>query len=206
MKKIRILLADDHVFTRIGLRSLIDEEEDLTVVGEAENGVKAVALAHKLCPDVVIMDLMMPELSGAEATKLIREDCPNTRVLVLTTFGSSADMALAIANGASGALLKDASTDTLLKTIRSVTAGKKKISRAILESVGDDLNVSQLTGRQMEILHSITRGLTNDDIAAQLGITKVCVKKHLTKIFTKIGAANRSEAVAIALRKHLLKI
>lgn len=206
MNKTRILLADDHVFTRIGLRSLIEEEDDLSVIGEAENGVQAVILARKLKPDVVIMDLMMPELSGAEATKQIRTDCPDTRILVLTTFGSSADMAAAITNGASGALLKDASTDELLRTIRAVTSGKKKISRAILEAVKEDMDTPQLTDRQQEILRSVTRGLTNEDIASQLGITKVCVKKHLTKIFTKIGAANRSEAVAIALRKHLLKI
>ena len=178
MKKIRILLADDHVFTRIGLRSLLEDQDDLTVVGEAENGAQSVALARKFKPDIVIMDLMMPELSGAEAAKLIREESPLVRILVLTSYGASIDLSLAITNGASGALLKDASTDELLKAVRTVAAGGRFFGSSIQDAVKEDLSSPQLTDRQMEILHSVTRGLTNDDIASQLGVTKVCVKKQ----------------------------
>ena len=206
MKTIRILIADDHSLMRFGLSSLIASETDMSVVGEAEDGESAVALALKLNPDVVIMDLMMPKKSGAEATRLIHESCPGIRTLILTSYGSSDELLQAVANGARGALLKDTAMDDLIAAIRKVAAGKKSFPIHLQEFLASEAAPTDLTDRQKDILTSVTRGLTNGDIAKQFGISEIGVKKHLSVIFEKLGVANRSEAVAIALRKHLLKI
>ena len=205
MKKIRVLLADDHTIMRMGLATLLESEPDMSVVGEAENGQVVVRLARELKPDVVIMDLMMPVLSGAEATRLIREENPNVRIVVLTTFGSSAELALAVRNGASATLLKDTETADLVNVLRRVHEGKRVIPSNVLAMLDADAASADLTPRQLTILQSITRGLSNADIAKQLGISEIGVKKHLQTIFVKLGAATRAEAAAIALRKHLLK-
>ena len=205
MKKIRVLLADDHSLMRFGLTSLIDSEKDMSVVGAAKDGEEAVSLARQLKPDLIVMDLMMPELSGAEATRRIHEELPKTRILILTSYGTSADMMVAVTNGASGALLKDTATDKLVDAIRAVNAGKKVFPSHVLKLIRQDAGMPLLTDRQTAILASVTRGLTNADIARQFNITEIGVKKHLSAIFEKIGAANRTEAVSIALRKHLLK-
>ena len=206
MKKIRILLADDHTIMRMGLATLLESEPDMCVVGEAENGKVAVRLARELKPDVIIMDLMMPVLSGAEATRLIRDENPNVRIVVLTTFGSSAELALAVRNGAAATLLKDTETADLISVLRRVNDGKQVIPANVRAMLDEDTASADLTPRQLTILQSITRGLSNADIAKQLGISEIGVKKHLQVIFTKLGAATRAEAAAIALRKHLLKI
>jgi len=206
MKKIRILLVDDHTIMRMGLATLLESEADMCVVGEAENGKTAVRLARELKPDIVIMDLMMPVMSGAEATRIIREENPDVRIVILTTFGSSADLALAVRYGASATLLKDTETADLINALRQVHAGKCVIPATIRATANENSTITELTERQQTILHSLTRGLTNTDIAKQLGISEIGVKKHLQTIFAKLGAATRAEAAAIALRKHLLKI
>ena len=205
MKKIRILLADDHTIMRMGLATLLESEPDMCVVGEAENGQVAVRLAHELKPDVVIMDLMMPVLSGAEATRIIREENPGVRVIVLTTFGSSAELALAVRNGAAATLLKDTETADLVNVLRRVHEGKRIIPAEVLAMLDESAASADLTPRQLTILQSITRGLSNAEIAKQLGISEIGVKKHLQVIFAKLGAATRAEAAAIALRRQLLK-
>ena len=205
MKKIRILLADDHTIMRMGLATLLESEPDMCVVGEAENGQVAVRLTRELKPDVVIMDLMMPVLSGAEATRLIREENPNVRIVVLTTFGSSAELALAVRNGAAATLLKDTETADLVNILRRVHEGKRVIPADVLATLDESTASADLTPRQLTILQSVTRGLSNADIAKQLGISEIGVKKHLQVIFCKLGAATRAEAAAIALRRQLLK-
>ena len=205
MKKIRILLADDHTIMRMGLATLLESEPDMCVIGEAENGQVAVRLARELKPDVVIMDLMMPVLSGAEATRIIREENPGVRVIVLTTFGSSAELALAVRNGAAATLLKDTETADLVNVLRRVHEGKRIIPAEVLAMLDENAASADLTPRQLTILQSITRGLSNAEIAKQLGISEIGVKKHLQVIFTKLGAATRAEAAAIALRRQLLK-
>ena len=206
MNSIRILLADDHSLLRLGLASLLKHQRGLSVCGEAEDGQEAVAQALALKPDVVVMDLMMPVMNGVEATRKIKERVPNARILILTTFGTSADVAHALTAGASGAILKDAANDELIQAIRDVAKGKQAFSREISRFLQEDPPPPELTPRQSEILHSVTRGLTNREIAKQFGISQDCVKQHLNLGFAKIGAASRSEAVAIALRKQLLKI
>lgn len=205
MKK-KVLIVDDHSLVRLGLSALLGYQSDMEVAGEAEDGEEAVHMACKVRPDVIVMDLMMPGVDGVEATRRIREKLPDSHILILTTFGTSADVARAIAAGASGAIMKDTSNEDLLNAIRTVAEGGKVFSPEIEQHVKEYSVSPDLTQRQMEILHSVTRGLSNPDIAKQFGITVDGVKAHLNVIFSKLGAANRSEAIAIALRRHLLKL
>ena len=206
MKKIRILIADDHKLMRMGLVSLFNVQKDMTVVGEADDGESAIRQAKTLNPDIVIMDLMMPKTNGAEATAAILADNPDIGIVVLSSFSNSADMARAIASGARGAQAKESPTEDLVEAIRTVANGETAISPEIQQFIKDDPLPPPLTEKQMEILKSVTRGLTNPEIAKQFGISPVSVKKHLSVIFTKLGAATRAEAVSIALRQQLLKL
>ena len=206
MNPIRILIADDHALLRHGLATLISLHDDLAVVGEARDGREAVDLARKLTPDIVIMDLSMPLLDGVEATRQIRESLPSTKVLILTTFGTSVDIARAIQSGASGAFVKDSEDDELIDAIRTIAAGGKAFSGEIRTMLRKEPKPPELTERQREILRSVVGGQSSDAIAATLGISADAVNQHLDAIRKKLGAANRIEAVAIALRKHLLKI
>jgi DNA-binding NarL/FixJ family response regulator len=206
MKPVSVLLVDDHALIRRGLADLIRYESDLKVAGEAANGQEAVEAARKLNPDIIVMDLMMPEMDGVEATRRIKAERPDSRILILTTFGTSADVARAMAAGASGAIMKDAETDDQLAAIRAVAAGGKAFSPGIEKTLNELPPPPDLTDRQMLILESVTRGLTNRDIATMLDISTDAVKQHLAAIFSKLGAANRSEAISIALRKQLLKL
>ena len=204
--KIRVLIADDHTIVRIGLAALLGAEKDIEVVGEAQNGEMAVKEALRLSPDVIIMDLMMPKKDGAEATAELREKLPSAKIIILTTFGASDGIAHALESGAAGALVKTADDDALVATIRAVAGGETVISSEIKRLLAENPPIPKLTPRQIEVLQSMTRGLTNRDIAKQLGIRQDRVDEHVAAILTKIGAANRTEAVAIALRKHLLKL
>ena len=206
MSKIRILLADDHMLMRMGVSALVSTAKDMTVVGEACNGRQAVELAGSLRPDVVIMDLMMPEMSGGEATKAIHAAHPGIKIVILTTYGTSAELATAVTNGAVGVLLKDKVEMDLLNTIRFVVEGNQVIPTRLLAQIEEDKAMGKLTDRQMEILASVAEGQSNADIALQFGLSEITVKKHLSAIFERLGVANRSEAVALAFRKQMLKV
>ena len=204
--KIKILIADDHAIVRIGLSALLKTESDLSVVGVAKDGEEAVAEALRLNPDVIVMDLMMPKKNGVEATAEIHERLPGTKIIILTTFAASDGIKHALDAGATGAVMKTAEDAELVSIIRAVAAGDTVISEEIQQLLTEDPPAEDLTPRQLEILESVTRGFTNADIAKQFGIREQSVKEHISTILAKIGAANRSEAVAIAMRKHLLKI
>lgn len=204
--KIKILIADDHAIVRIGLSALLKTEPDLSVVGVAKNGEEAVAEALRLKPDVIVMDLMMPKKNGVEATAEIHEKLPETKIVILTTFAASDGIKHALDAGATGAVMKTAEDAELVSIIRTVAAGGTVISDEIQQLLTEDPPAEELTPRQLEILESVTRGFTNADIAKQLGLREQSVKEHISAILVKIGAANRSEAVAITMRKHLLKI
>ena len=206
MKKIRILLADDHSLVRIGLKTLLDAQKDLCVIGEASDGAEAAALYDERSPDVVIMDLMMSGTDGAEATRLIRANHPDAKVIILTSFSTAADLARALSYGAAGAQLKGSSTDHLLAAIRTVASGGTAVDPEVQKLVRSDEKLIQLTDRQTLILKAVVDGLTTDSIAKQQGISPSAVKQHIALICNKLGASTRAEAVAIALRKHLLKI
>lgn len=214
MKQIRILLADDHSIMRVGLTSLLSREKDMTVVGEAETGEEAVTLARELKPDVVVMDLMMPTLSGAEATRQITtpaakeasENEPHPRVLVFTSYGTSADLANAVLNGASGVLLKNAPTRDLPQAIRKVFAGEKVLSQEIQALVDEGSSTLQLTDRQRMQLELAARGFTNQEIADQLNVSLITIKKQFSEIFARLNVSNRSEAIGLALQRNIIKI
>lgn len=204
--KIKILIADDHAVVRMGLAALFSTKNDLEVIGQAKNGELAVRDAERLSPDVVVMDLMMPKVDGIDATRLIRGKCPSAKVLILTSFATSDGIAKALEAGASGAVMKSAENTELVAAIRKIAAGQTFISGDIQSLMDNDPPVTSLTGRQSEVLQSLTLGLTNKDIALQLGISIRSVEDHVNNILEKIGATNRAEAVGIALRKHLVRI
>ena len=205
MSPIRIFLADDHGLLRLGLATLIDFHDDLEIVGDAENGEEAVERVYRLKPDVVVMDLMMPVLDGVSATQRIKERLPETKVLILTSFGTSADVSRAIRAGASGALVKDTPNDELIDSIRKIAAGERVLSPEIERALADEPAPPEFTPRQLDVLGAITRGLTNAEIGRMLGISADAVRQHVIKVCELLGASNRAEAVAIALRKQLLK-
>ena len=207
MRKIRILVADDHSIMRVGLISLLSREKDMTIVGEAENGEQAVSLAQELKPDVVVMDLMMPTLSGAEATRQITSgaaDSTSPRVLVFTSYGTATDLARAVLNGASGVLLKNVPTNVLPQTIRKVFAGEKVLSKEVQALVDEETSASSLTDRQLQQLELAARGFSNQEIADQLNVSLITVKKQFSDIFVRLNVSNRSEAVSFALQRHLI--
>ena len=203
---IRILIADDHAIVRMGLRALFEPESDLTVVGEADDGESAISACRKCIPDIVIMDIMMPGLNGIDATRGIRASLPDVKILILTTSGVSDDIAAALAAGADGALLKSTANTQLVRAVRQLAAGQPVIAEDIQRLLADDPPTPDLTTRPLQILADLTRGLTNANISRHLSLQEDSVKEHVNAIYRKLGASNRAEAAAIAMRKHLLKI
>lgn len=206
MDKIKVMIVDDHAILRMGLASLLNAKKDIEVIGEASSGAAALRKAPKLRPDVIVMDLMMPEMDGAETTRRLKALMPESRILILTTFGTADGIAHALEAGALGAVLKNVEFTDLANDIRKIAAGETVVDEEIQRILKTDPAIDPLSPRQQEILQSIVQGLSNVDIATQLGISLDMVKEHTQKLFQKIGAANRTEAVAIALRKHLLKM
>ena len=204
MKQIKVLIADDHSIIRAGLTAILAFEDDITVVGEAANGRQAVEQCKTLKPDVVIMDLMMPHMSGAEATARIAEEAPDTKTIILTTYGTADDIGRALEAGAAGAVIKTVSNEQLVATIRRVARGEQCIAPEIRKMLKSEPPTPCLTERQREILASAMRGLTNEDIARQFNITSSGVKQCLSKIYLKLNVANRAEAIAYALNKKLV--
>ncbi len=205
MKKIKVLIADDHEIMRVGLATMLETDAAIKVVAEAADGAEAVRKTLQLHPDVVVMDLMMPEMDGSEATTKIKAAMPDTKILLLTTFGTSDGIAHALDAGAEGALLKSAASIDILKAVKRIAEGDHVVSDEVRELIVKAPPVPELTERQRQILKSITEGLTNYAIATRLGISEDGVKRHVNAIFLKLGVESRAEAVAIALRKHLLK-
>ena len=201
-----VLIVDDHAILRMGLRSLLDSSKDLTCIGDAADGESAIRLARQHQPDVAIMDLVMPGLDGVETTVEILKVSPKTRVLILTSFGTADGIAHALEAGAIGAILKSADYADILSAIRAVAAGENCISPEIRRILAENPVAPPLSTRQVQILAALARGLTNHDIALQLDLSDEVSKEYVANTLHKLGAANRAEAVAIALRKHLLKI
>ena len=206
MKKLSILLADDHSVVRAGLKTILNLEKDFRVVGDAENGAKAATLAGELKPDVVVMDLMMPGMSCAEAVRLVLKASPDSRIIILTSYGTSTEIRFALDAGATSAVTKNISNVELTDAIRRTATGERVLSPEVEGALSESEKDIRLTERQMAIVDSITRGLSNGEIAAQLGISRTRVKQHLSEVFAVLGAANRAEVAALAMRRNLLKI
>ncbi len=204
MNPIKILIADDHAVVRTGLATLLGTEDDIEVVAQSKNGEEAVAMALATRPDVVIMDLRMPMKDGAEATMELHDELPSAKVLILTSFGEADGVAHALEAGAVGAITKTAEDAELVSVVRRIAAGEKYISPEIRKLLKSDPPVPKLTHRQQEILGHMARGATNREIANILKISKDTVEEHVNMILEKIGATNRTEAAAIALRKQLV--
>ena len=204
--KIKVLIADDHALMRMGLRALLDTQRDIEVLGEATDGADALRKTARLKPDIVIMDIMMPGTDGIAATQQLSERHPDVRILVLTTSTSSDDLSRALKAGASGAILKSEANAKLLAAIRAIGRGEQSVSPEVSAMLAKDPPADELSPRQREILIAMSRGLTNKEIATSLDCSPESVKDRINAICTKLGASNRTEAVTIALRKHLLKI
>ena len=204
--KIRIFIADDHALMRIGLKTMLNAQPDMMVIGEAEDGRQAVNQVKRLKPDVVIMDLMMPLMSGDEATKHILSDNASIQVLILTSFSTSPNLQRAIAYGASGVQLKENPTTSIVTAVRALARGEKAIIPEVADLLVNQPAPTELTEKQARILQSVIKGLTTKEIAAQHNLSVGGVKKHLQLIFAKLGAKSRSEAIGLALKKKMLKI
>jgi DNA-binding NarL/FixJ family response regulator len=209
--QIRVLVADDHPIVRAGIVALLSQASDITVVGEAKTGAEAVTRASELRPDLVLMDLRMPELSGAEATAQIIAMIPTTRVLVLTTYETDADILGAIEAGANGYLLKAAPQEEILEGVRAAVGGQTVLAPAIaarlVERVRQNANPaerSNLSPRELDVLRLVASGHSNSEIAAQLFIGEATVKTHLVHTFEKLGVNDRTRAVTLALERGLI--
>ena len=205
-KRIKILIVDDHAIVRMGLTSTLETHPDLSVVGEADDGKSALKKTEELSPDVVLMDLMMPGMDGAEATAELHRRFPDMKILILTTYGSANGIASALNAGASGAVMKNIECSELADVIRAVIGGQTVVSPEIRKNLKSSPPIDELTERQRQILTAMVDGRTDADIAAALKLSANSVRDHITAIYNKLGADNRAEAVAIALKKHLLKI
>ncbi len=206
MKKIKILIVDDHAIVRMGLASTLETHPDLTIVGEADDGNAALKKVAELLPDLVLMDLMMPGMDGAEATAEIHRSFPGVKILILTTYGTANGIARALEAGASGAVMKNIECSELAKVIRSVVADETVIAPEIHKNLKSSPPIKDLTERQRQILTDMVEGLTDAEIAKSLKLSANSVRDHITAIFNKLGADNRADAVSIALRRHLLKV
>jgi len=206
---IRVMLVDDHTVVRSGLSAFLMAYDDLELVGEAGNGEEAVRKCEQLCPDVILMDLVMPVMDGASATREIRKKCPSTQVIALTSFKEQELVQGAVQAGAIGYLLKNVSADELAKAIRSAKAGRPTLSSEaaqvlIQASRETPTSTIELTVREQEVLELLVEGLNNNQIAEQLVISRSTVKFHVSSILSKLGVSSRTEAVAQALKNHLV--
>jgi DNA-binding NarL/FixJ family response regulator len=210
---IRIVIADDQRVVRDGLAMLVGLIDDIDLVGTACDGAEAVALAHDTRPDVVLMDLRMPELDGAEATRLIRSSVPETQILVLTTYADDESLFPALQAGARGYLTKDASAEEIERAIRAVAAGsthldpavQQRLIAAVIDGTSDNRTPpDDLTSRELDVLRLIAAGLSNAEIATALVVSGATVKTHINHILAKTGARDRAQAVRYAYEHGLV--
>ncbi|MCL4396200.1 MAG: response regulator transcription factor [Chloroflexi bacterium] len=209
MKRVRILIADDHPVVRTGLEGMLAGQAEFEVVGEATNGQQAVELADKLHPDVVLMDLRMPEMDGVAATSEIRRRRPDTQVLVLTTFDSDADILPAIEAGATGYLLKDAPREDLFRAIHAAAQGESFLAPAVAARLVGRMRApaeEALSVREIQVLTMISQGASNKEVGRQLHISEATVKTHLIHIFEKLGVSDRTQAVTVALQRGIVRL
>ena len=206
-KAIRILIAEDHAVVRDGLASVLEFERDMKVAGQAKNGKEAVARFRELKPDIVLMDLAMPEMDGVQAITAIREEFTEARILVLTTYDGDENVFRALESGAKGYLLKDCSTADLLAAIRKVHSGGTHVSeRAAAQLAERTMKGAALSPREIEVLKLIADGKSNKEIASLLFISEGTVKTHVISIHEKLGVTGRTESVVTAIKRGILRV
>jgi two-component system NarL family response regulator len=203
---IRVMIVDDHQIVRQGLVALINTEPGLTVIAEGADGQQAVELFRQHQPDVTLMDLRMPVLTGVAATKAIRQDFPKARIIVLTTFDGDEDIYRALQAGAQSYLLKGVSFEELTEAIRTVHAGQRRIPAAVAERLAERMTGEELTGRERQVLELIVRGNSNKEIGAALSISEATVKSHINSLLSKLGVADRTQAATMALQRGLVHL
>ncbi|GAA2890265.1 response regulator [Nonomuraea rubra] len=204
---VRLIIVDDHPIVRDGLRGILDTD-DIEIVGEAADGPEALAVALRTAPDLVLLDLRMPKMTGAEVIRLLREQQPGIHVLVLTTFDDDADVLPAIEQGATGYLLKDTPRAELRRAVLAAAAGETVLSptvAGILTRKAQEPEPRTLSPRELEVMRFIARGATNREVAGKLFITEATVKTHLLHVFAKLGVKDRAAAVAVAYELGLLE-
>jgi two-component system NarL family response regulator len=201
----RVLVADDHSLLRTGVANIINQETDLEVVAEAANGRDAIEAFLRHRPDVVLMDLRMPEMEGVEAIRRIREIDPHARVVVLTTYDADEDIARALQAGAKAYILKDIAADALVACVRDVLAGKTYLAPSAAAKLAERVTQVQLTPRELAALRLLANGDSNKEIAAALEIAERTVKSHLAHLFEKLQVTSRTEAVRVATRRGLVR-
>jgi DNA-binding NarL/FixJ family response regulator len=199
-----VLLADDHVVVRLGVRAMVDAEPDLRVVGEAASGPQAIALFRELRPDIGIIDLMLPEQDGAEVCAAIRREDRRARILILSASSGSEHIHRALKAGALGYLLKSSTQDLLTSAIRDVLAGCRVLPPEVARELAERAYQSDLSPRELEVLAAIVDGLSNKEIATRLSLTDMTVKTHLTHIFSKLGVEDRTQAALAALTRGIV--
>ena len=214
MEAIKILIVDDHPVVREGIGAMLKREPDFKIVGEASNGLEAVEQARELSPDVILMDLRMPEMDGVEAITRIKEAKPEVKFIILTTYSDDEYIFKGIAAGARAYLLKDAPRDELFKAIRAVSRGESLIQPVVASRVLDKLaelsrknpGAETLSDREVEVLRLMAKGDSNSNIAELLSITQSTVKTHITSIFQKLNVTTRTEAVTTALKRGIIQL
>jgi two-component system NarL family response regulator len=205
-ESIRILVAEDHLVARVGVSTIVNMQPDMTVVAEASNGQQAVELYKKHLPDVTLLDLRMPVMSGVEAATAIRREYPNARMIALTTYGGDEDIRRALAAGVQAYLTKDVLHDELLKAIRAVHGGQTYLPAAVAASLAAQIPRPDLSAREVQVLELIVQGLANKQIAYSLSIAEHTVKNHVKSILSKLGVQDRTQAATAAIQRGIIHL
>ncbi len=206
VQSIRILVAEDHEIVRDGICAIVNQQPDITVVAEAEDGEQAVQLYRESQPDVVLMDLRMPKMEGIEAIAQIKSEFSEAKIVILTTYDTDEDIYRGLQAGAKGYLLKDTSSEELATAIRTVYQGKKYVPQQVAIKLAERITNPELTSRETEVLKLLTKGKSNQEIGSMLKITEGTVKFHVNNIFNKLGVSDRTQAVITAFKRGLSRL
>jgi DNA-binding NarL/FixJ family response regulator len=203
---IRVLCVDDHPLVRKGIASILANEADMELVGEANNGREAVEMFRQFKPDVVLMDLRMPDLDGTSATRMIRQEVPEAKIIALTSYDGDQDIYRALEAGVRGYILKEMVHTEVVRAIRTVHSGKRLMPQEVAERLSEYFPQVALTPREVEVLGLVAKGMANKEIATKLGTASGTVKMHIQNILAKLGAADRTHAVTIAMERGILHL